>query len=470
MRKKTKIVFSVLFAFVLVSILIMSLNHKIFINDKYKNIAIYVESAYGTNDFVLSTNLDMNKIPKSGYKLDTTRSTCVNNSVLSWSNAKRNVSISTNKSDKCSVYLTKLPDSDDVLGFLNLTANLDDIPNTSMSSSSDVEGIFPIEDDYGVSYVFRGNLVNNYVKFGQYASNYVEYNYMDGNGNEYYYPNLALCESYAGVGNCQTNNSKAGADMYWRIIRVNGDGSLRLVYDGTSAHDNNDASVDRVALPGVLWNTRDDDNKYVGYMYGGALGTASTSLAGAVANETDTNIKTILDAWYSVNILGTSYAEFISDEIFCNDRTFIGDQSGNSDILGYGGTSTLYRSADLSNSEFDLKCPQKNDAFTVEDIANGNGNLNNPIGLLTVEDAIYAGASTNGDTNSNYFLYKGFKYYTMSPGISGSQAKIMTVLGDGSITYEPAVIPISLVPVINISSEYVEALEGNGSKSNPYHF
>ena len=117
MRKKTKIVFSVLFAFVLVSILIMSLNHKTFISDKYKNIAIYVESAYGTNDFVLSTNLDMNKIPKSGYILDTTRSTCVNNSVLSWSNAKRNVSISTNKSDKCSVYLIKLPDSDDVLGF-----------------------------------------------------------------------------------------------------------------------------------------------------------------------------------------------------------------------------------------------------------------------------------------------------------------------------------------------------------------
>ncbi len=82
------------------------------------------------------------------------------------------------------------------------------------------EGIFEMEDDYGTSYYFRGAVENNYVKFAGY---------------------------------------------YWRIIRVNGDGSLRIIYDGTSAHANGESSDDRFTHINQPFNVLANDAKYVGW-------------------------------------------------------------------------------------------------------------------------------------------------------------------------------------------------------------
>ena len=91
-------------------------------------------------------------------------------------------------------------------------------------------------DAYGTSYYYRGNVTNNYVKF---------------------------------------------ADKYWRIIRINGDGTVRVIYDGTSAHTNGESSTDRqigTSAFNYYWkkdNVQETtnsvvygDNAGVGYMYG----------------------------------------------------------------------------------------------------------------------------------------------------------------------------------------------------------
>ena len=77
-------------------------------------------------------------------------------------------------------------------------------------------------DAYGTSYYYRGSVTNNYVKF---------------------------------------------ADKYWRIIRINGDGSVRVIYDGTEVHTNGESSTDR-QIGTSVFNNPGNDNMHVGYMYG----------------------------------------------------------------------------------------------------------------------------------------------------------------------------------------------------------
>ena len=98
--------------------------------------------------------------------------------------------------------------------------------------ATDNEGIFEMEDDYGTSYYYRGSIENNYIQF---------------------------------------------AGFYWRIIRINGDGSLRIIYDGTQAHANGANSSNRFINTNTNYNTNSNDNKYVGWMYGPTGTTASTS-------------------------------------------------------------------------------------------------------------------------------------------------------------------------------------------------
>ena len=57
------------------------------------------------------------------------------------------------------------------------------------------------------------------------------------------------------------------AGKYWRIIRVNGDGTVRMIYDGTSKHKDGESSTDRRVTTSAF-NSWWSDNAYVGYMYG----------------------------------------------------------------------------------------------------------------------------------------------------------------------------------------------------------
>ena len=116
------------------------------------------------------------------------------------------MTVSTNSSTGAKTYtLTKY----------NYTASVKSYDNSGT-------GIYAAQDDDGTSYYYRGAVAGNYVKL---------------------------------------------ADKYWRIVRVNGDGTLRLIYDGTQGHANGESSSNRQVTT-KAFNSWWSDNAYVGYMYG----------------------------------------------------------------------------------------------------------------------------------------------------------------------------------------------------------
>ena len=119
------------------------------------------------------------------------------------------------------------------------------------------------KDAYGDSYYYRGNVTNNYVRFGTW-SNDTPTLVVDEYGSEY--DSLDDCKNDSDSVNC-TELARAGKDMYWRIVRINGDGTVRVIYDGTSAHANGESSKDR-QIGTSAFNNNSSDNAYVGYMYG----------------------------------------------------------------------------------------------------------------------------------------------------------------------------------------------------------
>ncbi len=297
------------------------------------------------------------------------------------------------------------------------------------------EGVFEMEDDYGKSYYYRGAVTNNYVKF---------------------------------------------AGFYWRIIRVNGDGSLRIIYDGTQAHANETNNADRFIKTGQAYNTNYNDNKYVGWMYGPAGTTASTSKEQAQTNTADSDIKGVVDAWYKTNIEDAGYGNAVSDTLFCNDRSTPGKEAtdwSHDTGLGYGTQYTAYGAFARTSvynklaSAPTFKCIQKNDAFTVNDTSKGNGALTYPVGLITADEVLSAGSGKYGLTyNTTYYLNRGpnYWYWSLSPLELASAGSYTFVVSNGRLTYARVYDEGRIAPVINLSAEFASYLIGDGTMENPY--
>ncbi len=297
------------------------------------------------------------------------------------------------------------------------------------------EGVFALEDDYGTSYYYRGAVENNYVKFGDY---------------------------------------------YWRIVRINGDGSLRIIYDGTRGYANGVSNAERFAYTDKAFNANRNDAKYVGWMFGGAQGELSTSREQAQTNTTNSDLKTLVDSWYKTNIVDKNLGDKVADVVFCNDRTTPGKAATgwSSDTgLGYGSNYTAYGATartnvwntEASKVQPRFTCPQKNDAFTVSDEVKGNGNLTYPVGLITADEIVAAGSGKYATLNSSYYLYKGSWYWSLSPYSFYGNARMFIVASNGIISYGSVnAADGAVAPVINLKAEYVNTLRGTGTISDPY--
>ena len=90
-------------------------------------------------------------------------------------------------------------------------------PDFSKTATTD-EGLYMSEDDEGASYYYRGAVKNNYVSF---------------------------------------------AGFTWRIIRRNGDGSIRMIYSGKSTSDTGEATT----IGNSQFNSKYWDPTYEGYKY-----------------------------------------------------------------------------------------------------------------------------------------------------------------------------------------------------------
>lgn len=240
-------------------------------------------------------------------------------------------------------------------------------------SLSDENRMYKIDDDYGMSYYYRG-------------------------------------------AKAHINNNLIFANHQWKIVRINGNGSIKILYNGTcfdNSCDINDVGPD-TQIDITPFNVEYTDNKYVGYMFGGSPGDASTSYEQAHSNDTNSTIKTKLENWYSLNILGTRYESYVHDTLFCNDRQLEEDIGGLVTGPGYGDVDTNYavRYRLTDNKNPDLKCPRKIDRFTSDDTTIGNGDLTYPIGLITPDETSLAGLVFSEITDSNY-LYTGEYYWTL---------------------------------------------------------
>lgn len=348
---------------------------------------------------------------------------------------------------------TEITDEDKTV--YNDTFDLNNI--TNISGETD-RMLALAEDDYGTSYVFRGNIEDNYIEF---------------------------------------------AGFTWRIVRINGDGSIRLILDG---------SLDKVSKDGIVVSANANlsaidsgglvpfktapynDNTYIGYMYGGANKSDYNSTH---SNSIDSTIKKYVDVFYS-EYLYLYQENYIADSLFCADKT-----RGNGYItLGYGTNNTVYGAHDrLTNASTQptLECANSENELDLDTLTEEqrtysrftskidertttskgvlvNNDLTYPIGLLSADELVMAGAFLS-TPNTTYYLHDAYMnsllgayWWTMTPNdFRGNKNPhvFMSAHAYASLTsdYVPTEVA-SVRPVINLKAETI--IEGIGTKNEPY--
>ena len=332
------------------------------------------------------------------------------------------------------------------------------------ASATENEGMYKATDDLGTSYYFRGAVDNNWVKYGKYTKD-TYYGWDDNKGYN------ILTESCNGVENCYKIASK-GDDIYWRIIRINGDNSIRLIYAGTDAPDSNtkitmavqpDELTEKTSIGYSLFNVANESAEYVGYMYtiGEQHGTSQSS-----------TIKTYLEDWYAnytdLNKIGTK----ITDQIYCNDRTASTNSSGaTGEISSWASMGTDYYYGahnriwgDGSKSNPILTCANANDKFSTT-TTKGNGKLSYPVGLITADEVNMAGVN-NYLNNKSYYLYTGKWYWLGSPFNFESDCTAVFMVDKDSLTYDFFFQDQGVRGVVSLSSD--AKLLGSGTYDDVY--
>ena len=301
------------------------------------------------------------------------------------------------------------------------------------------------EDDYGTSYYFRGVIKNNYVQF---------------------------------------------ANKCWRIVRINGNGSVKLVLnnDNTSGDANPCATVvsSKSAFAhysgstnSTQFNGNRDDNTYVGLMYGTI---SATNYARAHANINKSTILTNLETWYKNNL--ASYESKLADTIWCNDKsTFTTFRNGSTygtglgygtNRTGYGAYNRIYGRDTSVYANPSMICPNDNNGgklskFTVGDTINGNGNLTYKVGLLTADEAAFAGF-VNGKSNYSTYLQENTDnqgWQTLTSCYFDGEYAMNFYVGVGSLSYTTVTSYLALRPAISLISATTIS-GGSGTSEDPY--
>lgn len=334
--------------------------------------------------------------------------------------------------------------------------------------------------------------------------------YMDTrpNGNKYNYNLSDITDEdtnghssriYYYRGNVE-NNHLVFSDMCFRIIRTNEDGSVRLRYNGTYDEENNTCPRVEDVIGG----------KSV------SIGTSSFNSNTSV-DYASSPIQAKLEEWYRNNILiktdasgdevskiksnGEPYSVDVSKSaIYCNNKKLLVE--GSSLYQSYEIAPQFINRDDLNSyndsnikSIYRFKC--ENSSTMTNRFVYDNELLRSPVGLLTAQDVALAGGyllteedhcsgqaciyqykgGEGGTENSNYYLYTGRPYWTMSPYGTGKMIYVNGTANTASLTddmkYVGAMYGIApttsldIIPVISLNSN-VSIAQGTGSYNNPY--
>ena len=290
-------------------------------------------------------------------------------------------------------------------------------PPSSTSVTNTGSGLYMAQDDDGNSYYFRGAISNNYVSFAGYT---------------------------------------------WRIVRINGDGTVRLILNGDTGEL-------------VSFNNNVINHKNIAYTYDNTSACtinspcistyhSTTKIFTNNKNVTNSTIKEYLEnTWYQEI---ANYDKYIAQGTFCND-TSITNSSGTTNY--YGAYQRVY-----VDNEPTLKCPATDQTY--------GGYYKSKIGLLSVDELVMGGYSIEGNTNNNFLYSSDGSFWNMSPGFSESSTVYsggvfngntngnvdsFNVLNGLSGSYLFTSDKLGVRPVINLRSD-VAIASGDGTESNPY--
>ena len=312
-------------------------------------------------------------------------------------------------------------------------------------------GLYSTEDEDGTSYYYRGNVTNNNVQFGEYQSDYYVYEY-----SSRYFQSLESCQE--SNSSCSESNkvklASAGDKMYWKIVRVNGDGSLRLIYNGTSVNPDNSDLSHSYAVGQTPYNLEYNDPKYTGYTYD------------RNTNETDSFIKKEVDTWYKNTLGSSSYDSKVLGGRFCSDSsgykkdTDYGFPSMNYNFFAsydrLGQSATGYTKENSPT----LKCPVTSESY--------GGSYRLKAGLITADELVLGGENPGITTDS--YLNPGdseMYYWSMTPAdFDSDYARVWyedEFLTNGSVYYYF----FAVRPVINVTTDN-GFTSGDGTASSPY--
>ena len=293
------------------------------------------------------------------------------------------------------------------------------------------KGMYSYTEGTGKTYYYRGSVDNNWVKYGKFKENQIVYRgfrddttntdlWFDGEQVNYMdYPTLAECQT--GVDYDSTYNYKCkevtyahkGDDMYWRIIRVDKDNKIKMIYAGSKAP----SESTKVAITGAntnmgftAYNNEYNHAEYVGFQYtvGSQRGTTTNS-----------TIKTYLDNWYTKYFnenIGTS--RFVKST-FCNDRNTTSTWASTGSNIDYAPYTRL--SADTPTPTFECN---------TADVVTNN------LGLITADEIVLAGGKYNTD-NSAFYLNNNMAYWAGSPrDFRGGISYVFELLPFGGLSYD----------------------------------
>ena len=330
------------------------------------------------------------------------------------------------------------------------------------------ESITGITDSPKEVYYYAGNTTNNWVKFGTFASDLVRGYYSATSTSFKEYTTLEECNSASSYNTNCSYAWRKGDPMYWRIIRTNHDGSIRLLYAGTSP----DTTEDYIGES--AFNARSNSPKYAGYKYG-----EDTSLDTIRNNTTDSKIKTYIDTWYKNNL--TNYTKYLSTStVYCNDRS-----EGTGQIYNYTSSpSSQFNFASYYRMDNDTKgakanpsynCTDKRDAFSVD---NTSAKLDYPIALMTADEIAFAGGVAKTKMNTSYAWFTinsagsqvSTYWWSLSPVWWGDEnsSSVWYWRFDSAYLNEGIVfVPCTVRPVLSLKSCTLYST-GNGTAETPY--
>ena len=342
-------------------------------------------------------------------------------------------------------------------------------------------------EDGSTVYYYAGNTTHNWVKFGKYTSDWYSCSYTSNISTiGGYYTMGTSCSYDENASQYTTKLASKNDDIYWKIIRTNEDGSVRLLYSGNTP-DTTKGYIGMSKYSGA------DYVLYTGYMYG-----TTGSLANNRLNTNSSTIKQNVDSWYKTNLYNSDYNNYVSKTaIYCNDRSVGSGEwrdeyvSGEDDVnFRYAsdlrirvGKSPSYKCGVNANNDLIENVQSVEDKFSVSTTNGGNSKLTYPIALMTIDEVAFAGGVYYTNLASHYAWYFSnstggsntqTSWWTMTPYYSNTVNRVWLIdsNGDGYQTYGKITetninYAMGVRPVISLKS-CVKYSSGDGSSTNPY--